>query len=154
VAMWEERLGAQVDQMEPMSAAMVELGRSLTAMQLIEAVDVLARWSRRIAASTSSTDVLLTPTMAVVPPELGILAGDNPNPETGTLSAMVSFAIPFDVSGQPAISLPLAWTPEGLPIGVQLAAPYGREDVLFRLASQIEIAQPWTDRHPASATAL
>ena len=69
------------------------------------------------------------------------------------LSAMTSFAIPFDVSGQPAISLPLSWAPNGLPIGVQLVARYGREDVLFRLASQLEEAQPWADRHPDLAWA-
>ncbi len=155
VALWEERLGARVEEMEPMPAAMLELGRSLTAAQLIDAVDRIARWSRSIAAATDSVDVLLTPTMAIIPPELGVLSGTGS--DTGmlsSLSAMVSFAIPFDVSGQPAISLPLSWTPEGLPVGVQLVAHYGREDVLFRLASQIEDAQPWADRHPDSANSL
>jgi amidase len=54
----------------------------------------------------------------------------------------------FNVSGQPAASLPLFWTKDGLPIGVQLVADYGREDVLFRVASQLEDAFPWRDRHP------
>jgi amidase len=52
------------------------------------------------------------------------------------------------MTGQPAISLPLHWSDDGLPIGVQLVAAYGREDVLVRLASQLEVAAPWTDRRP------
>jgi amidase len=56
--------------------------------------------------------------------------------------------MPFDVTGQPAISLPLDWNAEGLPIGSQLVAEYGREDVLIRIASQLEAARPWRDRRP------
>ena len=52
------------------------------------------------------------------------------------------------MTGQPAISLPLHWTPAGLPVGVQLAAAYGREDLLIRVASQLKQAAPWNDQHP------
>jgi len=61
----------------------------------------------------------------------------------------VTFTAPFNVTGQPAISLPLHWTAEGLPIGVQLVAAHGREDVLVRIAAQIEVARPWTGRRPS-----
>jgi amidase len=148
VRRWEERLGATVEEMEPLPALMVQSGQSVTATQLVDAVDRLARWSRSVAAATSGFDVVLSPTMAMLPPELGTLSGDNSLADMASgLSAMTSFAIPFDVSGQPAISLPLSWA-NGLPIGVQFVAPYGREDMLFRLASQLEVAVPWADRRP------
>jgi amidase len=60
----------------------------------------------------------------------------------------VPLTLPFNVTGQPAISLPLHWTDQGLPIGVQLVAMFGREDQLIRIASQLEQAQPWIDRLP------
>jgi amidase len=154
VRLWEKRLGVSIEEMEPMPALMVEFGRSVTAIQLVDAVDRLARWSRNVAAATSDFDVVLSPTMAVLPPELGTLSGDNSLADMAAgLSGMTSFAIPFDVSGQPAISLPLSWAPTGLPIGVQLVARYGREDVLFRLASQLEEAEPWAGRRPDMAWA-
>ena len=52
------------------------------------------------------------------------------------------------MTGQPAITLPLHWTADGLPVGVQLAAAYGREDILIQVASQLEQAAPWSRRHP------
>ena len=59
-----------------------------------------------------------------------------------------AFTAIFNATGQPAISLPLHWTEDGLPIGVQLVAPFGREDLLIRVAAQLERARPWADRRP------
>jgi amidase len=67
------------------------------------------------------------------------------------LARMSSFTMPFNLTGEPAMSLPLHRTAEGLPVGVQLVAPFGREDVLFRLAGQLEAARPWS-HHRAPVT--
>lgn len=148
VTAWEALVGATAE-LEPLSAMSVERGRTMPATEYVEAIDALARWSRKVAAATAPFDVVLSPTMAIIPPVLGTLSGDQPLELAGPgWSAMAAFAIPYDVSGQPAVSLPLHRTADGLPIGVQLAAAFGREDLLFRLAAQIEQATPWADRWP------
>ena len=91
-------------------------------------------------------DVLVTPTLATPPPRLGYLI----DPEAGRIRLLqtMPFTAQFNVTGQPAISLPLHWSSEGLPIGIQFAARYAGEGVLLRLAAQLEEAAPWRDRHP------
>ena len=149
VARWEETLHATVTDLEPLNAGMVERGRTMTAVELIDAVEQLAAWSRAIAEAYEAFDVLLTPTLAVVPPRLGIMDPAEPSPEMFALyGAMSAFVLPFDATGQPAISLPTHMSATGLPIGVHLVADYGREDVLFRVAAQLEQALPWADRTP------
>ena len=95
-------------------------------------------------------DLLLTPTLGEPPVVLGTFANDPKTPLAPMARAAqyVPFTPAFNASGQPAISLPLHWTPDGLPVGVQLVAAYGREDVLLRVAAQLETAQPWAHRHP------
>jgi amidase len=73
---------------------------------------------------------------------------DNPLAGLFRSTPFAQWTAPFNISGQPAISLPLHWTAEGLPVGVQLVAGYGREDVLIQVAAQLESAQPWADRRP------
>jgi len=63
-------------------------------------------------------------------------------------SQFAAYTLPFNMTGRPAISLPLHWTPDGLPVGVQLVADYAREDLLIRVAAQLEQAQPWASRRP------
>ncbi len=89
-------------------------------------------------------DLLVTPTLRQPAWHLG---------QTGGAIDAGVFPPPFSFTGQPAMSLPLHWTPEGLPVGVQLVAAYGREDLLFRAAAQLETAQPWAHRWPDIATA-
>ena len=68
--------------------------------------------------------------------------------ELAEAASFIPYTAQFNMTGQPAITLPLHWTPGGLPVGVQLVAPYGREDLLIRVAGQLEQAAPWADRHP------
>ncbi len=149
VAKWEQRLGITIDDLEPMPQAMVAAGRRHLRARPGQAVDALAAWSRQIAAACAAYDVLLSPTMAILPPLLGTLSGDQPLEQCFPgWGAMSGFASRSTFSGQPAISLPLHRSEAGLPIGVQLVAAYGREDLLFRLSGQLEQARPWAARRP------
>ena len=101
----------------------------------------ITAWWRRTAAG-DGFDLLVTPTTAEPAPPLGhYKQGFSP----GRASA---FTRAFNVTGQPALSLPLGWPDDGLPRGVQLVAAYGREDVLVRVGSQLEQAAPWAGRRP------
>lgn len=150
---WPAKLGRPIgqDDVEPLTWALAEVARGTTAADFLAARDWLQAVTRRIAEwYEGGFDLLLTPTIAEPPPRLGEFDSTSDNPLHGLFRAasLVPFTPPFNVTGQPAISLPLHWNEEGLPIGVQLVAPYGREDVLLRLASQLEEAAPWAKRRP------
>lgn len=127
-----------------------ERARRLTAIDLLRAESKLNTVSRQFARFFEDNDIWLTPTMAKLPPRLGHLHADADDVETffERLWTFNPFNSVYNVSGQPAISLPLQMSPEGLPVGVMLGAQFGAEDVLFRLAGQLEVARPWRDRHP------
>ncbi len=145
------------DDVEIHTWAMVEIGRARTATRYIEALEWLQADTRRLARwwqpedGTAGFDILVTPTIAEPPPRLGEFVSTPENPLGGARrsATLMPFTVPFNVTGQPAISLPLHWNSAGLPIGVQLVAAYGREDVLFRIAAQLEQAKPWADQWPA-----
>jgi amidase len=105
-------------------------------------------WARRMADWWTSHDLLLTPTLGAPPPRLGWFTEAGPEQEGARIAGFIPYTAQFNLTGQPAVSLPLHWTPGGLPVGVQLVAAYGREDVLVRVASQLEQAAPWSQRHP------
>jgi amidase len=150
---WSARTGQPVgaDGVEAGTWALAEMGRSISAPVYLEAAQWLQGYTRRLAAWWhSGFDLLVTPTLGAPPPRLGELLPTPDDPMAGTdkALALIPFTVPFNVSGQPAISLPLHWNAAGLPIGVQLVAPYGREDLLIRVAVQLEQAQPWAARRP------
>jgi amidase len=152
LADWEARLGraATEAELEPLSWALVQLGRSLNAAQYLTAVQGLQRASRAIGSYFEEIDVLLTPTLAEPPAPLGTFDSPEGEPLAGLFRAAdyVPFTPPFNVTGQPGISLPLHWNEAGLPIGVQFVGRFGDEETLLALAGELERAAPWADRRP------
>lgn len=117
-----------------------------------ELADTLANMvSRSVAQFFEPYDVLLTPVLAGPPLPLGVLDQNAPRSAREWYDFVFThapFTALFNLTGQPAISLPLAESPDGLPIGMQLVGRFGAEDVLLRLASTLELARPWSDRVP------
>jgi amidase len=137
------------EDVEPLTWALAEIGRQRSAGEYLEAVGQHQVMSRMLAGvHESGFDLLLTPTMGEPPPPLGTFDDSGPDPMAAFERAFLDgcFTAAFNATGQPAISLPLHWSENGLPIGVQLVAPLGREDVLLRIAAQLEQAAPWADR--------
>ncbi len=151
IAQMERDVGraAGPDDIEGDNLAFRAIGDSVPAPVYVEAVNWLHEWSRRVQTwwLEDGFDLLLTPTLAVPPPEIGYLS----DPELGgqRVVEVLQYTAQFNITGQPAVSLPLFWTAGDLPVGVQLVAPYAREDLLIRVASQLEEARPWADRLPA-----
>jgi len=148
---WSTKTQRQItaEDVEAYTWGLAEMGRGVSGPQYIEAVIWLHAYTRRMASWwANGFDVLLTPTLGEPPPKLGDLVSSADDPMRPFFRSVpfVTFTAPFNVTGQPAISLPLYWSAEGLPIGVQLVAAYSREDLLLRLASQLEQARPWSDR--------
>jgi amidase len=141
------------DVLEAVTLASVEYGRRLTAVDLLRALRLCNTITRNVGEFFRSYDVLVTPTVATPPPLLRTLNQNDPSLDPrgwlNKLFALIPFTPLFNVTGQPAISLPLGQSSEGLPIGVQLVARYGDEATLLRLAAQLEQALPWAYRHPS-----
>lgn len=125
-------------------------GPVIPAEDFLEAAEWQQGWASRVASWwAGGFDLLLTPTVCEPPPRLAELdLGDRPWDLLERLAPHMAFTEPFNVTGQPALSLPLHWSRDGLPIGVQLVARVGREDLLFRVAAQLEAARPWRERRP------
>ena len=146
----------QPGDVEPLTWALAEEGRRRSSAQYVAAVNQHQLISRMIAGwYESGFDLLLTPTLGEPPPPLGSFDDSGEDPVAALMrgAQTATFTATFNVTGQPAISLPLHWSEDELPIGVQLVAPFGEEDVLIRVASQLEEARPWADRVPAAVEA-
>ncbi len=130
IADWEARVGRAVEEsdLEPLTWALVELGRSIDGGRYLRSVQELQRISRGIAEYFEGIDVLLTPTLGEPPAPLGTFDSPPGEPLAGLFraAAYVPFTPPFNVTGQPGISLPLHWSDAGLPIGVQFVGPLRR----------------------------
>jgi len=138
------------DDVEPLTWALIEKGRQEGGAAYLAAVQQHQLIGRMIAGLQidGQFDLLMTPTLATLPPELGHFDQNVPDPLDAMLKAreLATFTGIFNATGQPAISLPLETSAEGLPIGIQFVAPMWREDVLIQLAGELERAHPWIDR--------
>jgi len=142
--------GASADDVERVTWQFVELGRKTGATDYLRAQQAMRAVGDRLNAFLQGYDVLMTPTMAQPPMRLGRLdtMSDDFEGFNRAVQPYVAFTQMFNMSGQPAASLPLHWTADGLPVGVQVAAPVGAEARLFSLAGQFERALPWFARRP------
>ncbi len=148
----EAMIGESVKEgdLEPATLAMAERGRGVSASEYVANLDRLHAYGRRLRSwwaeepGVDGYDILITPTMAEPAPPIGSIKGA----DIERIIRLVPYTMPYNVSGQPAIGLPLHVSEDGLPIGIQLVARYGAEDLLIRLASQIEAALPWRARIP------
>jgi amidase len=150
---FENWLGEPLDRskLEPLTAQMAEISDGLSATDLLTAMDYLRRLSRVILGFWTQHDVLVTPTLAKPPIEIGALRPAEGEPPIQMLinsASWVPFTPVFNVTGQPAISLPLHQSSGGLPVGVQFVGPPAGESMLISLAAQIERARPWADKRP------
>jgi amidase len=151
----QQTLGRPIvdDELEPRNQLYRTIGDGLLAKDYLGARLWLGGWVRRMATWWASAehggagfDLLVTPTVAAPPPEIGWMTGEH---EGQRIASFIPYTAQFNVTGQPAVSLPLHWTPAGLPVGVQIVSAFGREDVLVRVAAALEDAAPWADRRPA-----
>jgi amidase len=139
------------DTLELPTLRMVEYGRSLTAGQLIAALDAAGYIGRQVGAFFQQHDLLLTPTLGALPARLGVYqpqAELEPRELFSSWSQLESFLPVFNATGHPAISLPLHQSDGGLPTGMQLVGRFGDEATLLRVAAQLERAAPWAGRVP------
>lgn len=155
-----EQLGrpATADDVEPLTWALGQRAGRFSGTDLAASLAAAVRCRRLLRAwwAVDGWDLLLTPTVADLPPKLGVMATNREDPISPFRysGGFAAFTSAFNISHQPAISLPMHWSapsdtaPEGLPVGVQLVADYGKEDVLIRVAAQLESAAPWAHRRP------
>jgi amidase/6-aminohexanoate-cyclic-dimer hydrolase len=125
-------------------------GHAARAADYARAIGVVHRTGRRVAPFFQRFDALLTPTMCRPPHPLGVIdmmTTDEPA-YTQAVLGTIAFTSLWNACGNPAMSVPLAWSRAGLPVGVQFVGRFGDEATLFRLAAQLETAQPWADRRP------
>jgi amidase len=135
---------------EPLTWALYEKGLTYTGGDYLNAIQFLQRLSRRLAHWSRDFDLWLTPTLAEPPVPLGTFDPEPDNPWAGWTrsGSFCPYTGVANVTGQPAMSVPLHWNQKGLPIGIQFIARYGDEATLFRMAAQLEEARPWTEKRP------
>jgi amidase len=138
-------------EIEPVNWAQARFAERTSSVDYAKALAAVAEFRRAVQRWwVDGFDLLLTPTLAEPPVRIGEHDPTPDDPMQGMKRAaqFVPFTPPFNATGQPAINIPLHWNDDGLPIGIQLVAAYGREDMLIRIAAQLERAAPWAQRTP------
>jgi len=140
---------AQVGMLRPLTRYLRERGLAVSAAELCAAQGALQGLTRTALATLNSYDAILTPTLAQPPAPVGWFEEVEPAENFERQKAFTPYTAVFNVSGQPAVNVPLHWNADDLPIGIMLAGRMGEEPTLIQLAAQLERARPWKDRHPA-----
>jgi len=140
--------GAELDLLEPLTRWLVERGRELTARQLAESLVALTTFERSVIRQFATFDAVLMPSVALTPRPVGWYSAENPERNFEQQVLYTPFTSFVNVSGLPAISLPVYETPEGIPMGVQLIGRPGGEHVLLSIGAQLERRLKWQLRHP------
>lgn len=152
---WIRRLGRDPgpDDLEPLTRAYWDIGKNVPAATYLRSIEVLQRYARRVAGFFNSQDLFLTPTVSAPPLPLGqmISTEDDPFRALQVSGSTVAYSgVIANLTGAPAMSVPLHWTPDSLPIGMHFLGRFGHEATLLRLAGQLEEARPWNRRHPST----
>jgi amidase len=150
---WARRLGREpgAHELEPLTRAYWEIGKHVPAAAYLRSIEVLQRYARRVAAFFEGFDVFLTPTVSAPPVPLGemVSTDDEPFRALQASGATVAYSgVIANLTGNPAMSVPLHWNDDGLPIGMHFLGRFGDEAGLLRLAGQLEEARPWVHRRP------
>jgi amidase len=140
---------AREDRLLPFTRYMRERGLAINAGELIFAQAYLQAVLRPALAAMNTYDAILTPTLATPPVPVGYFTEVDPAENFERQKRFTPFTAAYNLSGQPAVNLPLSWNADGLPIGVMLAGRIGEEGTLISLSAQVEQARPWRDRVPA-----
>ncbi len=136
---------------EPETRALIEAASQLNAVDYVRSTAGLRNLSRRIVGFLDDYDLLLTPTLAQLPVAIGALEDDDPWVQFANAGRFTPFTQVANITGLPAVSVPLAWSADGLPVGVQLVGRPADEATLLRVSAQLEQARPWRDRRPPVA---
>ena len=135
--------------LRPLTRWLTERGRAVSGPEFGLAIGEMRRFAAGALTALAPYDVVLTPTLAVPPLPVGAIRDDaDPAADFEAQKAFTPWTSAWNVTGMPAVSLPLHWTPDGLPVGVMLAARPAEEELLLSLAAQVEAAAPWADRRP------
>jgi amidase len=137
------------EDVEAVTWSVFKRGRAVTGPEYVRATAAVHMAGRKFAAFLASYDMIMTTTLPAPPPLLGYLDMEDVATFTARVADYLSVTPLYNATGTPAMSVPLHWTADGLPVGVHFGGRYGEEATLFRLAAQLEQAQPWFDHVPA-----